>query len=55
MASGSWRWTSGIAKTIDLVGPALIRFDADGTGDFRFIAVRLGSRPKARQISATVW
>ncbi|MCA1702777.1 MAG: hypothetical protein LC808_05705 [Actinobacteria bacterium] len=26
-------------EAIDLVGPAFIRFKADGTGDFRFIAV----------------
>ena len=26
-------------EAIDLVGPAFIKFNADGTGDFRFIAV----------------
>ena len=40
--AGTWRiaemdlWDR---DAIDLVGPAFIRFNADGTGDFRFIAV----------------
>jgi hypothetical protein len=39
---GTWRivemdlWDR---KAIDLVGPAFIKFNADGTGDFRYIAV----------------
>ncbi len=40
--AGTWRivemdlWNR---EAIDLVGPAFIRFNADGTGNFRFIAV----------------
>ena len=40
--AGSWRivemdlWDR---EALDLVGPAFIKFNADGTGDFRFIAV----------------
>jgi hypothetical protein len=40
--AGNWRivemdlWDR---EAIDLVGPAFIKFNADGTGDFRFIAV----------------
>ena len=40
--AGTWRivemdlWDR---EAIDLLGPAFIKFNADGTGDFRFIAV----------------